>query len=881
MITDPNQKSDLRQNCFFILGVEVRDTKEIISEKLEEKLSANSEREEVFLRAQRDLNASKSRLKQESTWLLDVPTSLAQEISVAIEKGILTSQDSLHFLSEIGPISAANLSAHCLQTGLGSNGIFITLVSSWTEINTEYLIESVNSNRKVSGFPLVDSNLVEEAVVELQDNHSRVAFDWLVANGDTQQSFTDLFKNHSSTLAKDFVGAIVRKYDSSITPKLKDLDEKIASTEKALREAKAPERKAIVSTLNSHLQEWSKLNFPSHTIHQNKGLEDPRAKELLERIRSLVLWLANEKEEHELSLELSKKLLEFFPSETSSALLVRDDIATLNDLVKSSKTNKEVGPLLETFKRTLDEGKEFIGSVERGHFRRDGIGLAGDLYKKFLETISSTISSTSLKEAWDLIAVVPRYCADNMSSKKAAIYVIEALTALNAPEEIRKELERTRKIYKYWLTGTDFAASIRVKEFEQASRYANDLKDFTNREAESKKWKTISQELSDSKNAKVYSIALFLAGIFLVAVYAKLVIGSKQHKPISAARNETSSYRPAEPMVNNSLPTSYQRVAPVVAAYPTTTSYTNPTMYPTTAPTAAPEVEEPWKSRRPLIYRMLGNTTDEDMAEISRGFNQLPKVERGDVQKSRQWNEAGLGQLKLDATDIAAQSFARAATLDIGNVEAWNNFGYALIKLKDYKTAVTAIIASLSLAPTRADAWANLAECFAALEEPGGAFNAHLRMFTFTKDTFRSLLYLKRQSKDSNPLIAKASEQAFAAGMLIYTAPDGQKIDGVHTREVLPGVFSGISDDSKEAHVRLVVSGTYAKLSVSSSKCNGIVEGTIQAEKGLLKFQPQNTSLNCNLSFVPSGADKVLVIEDECSVHESQCSFTGIYRRST
>ena len=62
----------LTDNPFFILGVTVRDDKEVVAEALEERLADEEQEEAVLMHAQKNLLTSKARLDAEIEWFPDL-----------------------------------------------------------------------------------------------------------------------------------------------------------------------------------------------------------------------------------------------------------------------------------------------------------------------------------------------------------------------------------------------------------------------------------------------------------------------------------------------------------------------------------------------------------------------------------------------------------------------------------------------------------------------------------------------------------------------------------------------------------------------------------------------------------------------------------------
>ncbi|MGH1416372.1 MAG: hypothetical protein ACRBB0_22980 [Pelagimonas sp.] len=336
---------DLTTRAFNVLKADYVSNRSDIAELVED-----AEFDEVFdpqeiQRAQQSLLAPNTRLEQEISWLPELSQAQTSNVLNLIASGDL---EALIESSKHAPeLAKANILAHFAGTGNVNDSLFHALVAAWDEIDQATLLSFINENRLSAGFPRVENRQMYNALKELEKLHARSAaegiwtldrpgeaMDWIVE--------AELRRQPSSSFLEQFV----RNYDTLSEPDLARISDEI---DKVISDAENTDAdlEALVTQASDLLVRWDDVNQPVQVYEQHQGHEEGRSKRIYEKLRSLCLDLANNRNEFAEARRLSEALLRTFPELESVAEVLKGDVAQLETLDEQQKLHQEYKALID------------------------------------------------------------------------------------------------------------------------------------------------------------------------------------------------------------------------------------------------------------------------------------------------------------------------------------------------------------------------------------------------------------------------------------------------------------------------------------------------------------------------------------------------------
>ena len=155
----------LSENPFCILGVSIRDSKQVIDEKADDRCFDEPEREEIFEKAKGILLNPQQRLQAELGWFPDVQPQEEQRLLSAAER-----QQAV-FMSSVNKLATMNQKLIGLPGKPRIANEIVFLDTAYREMDKEQLLAWVNRSRSVSGFPAVQGvEAIEAAWNEVRNN---------------------------------------------------------------------------------------------------------------------------------------------------------------------------------------------------------------------------------------------------------------------------------------------------------------------------------------------------------------------------------------------------------------------------------------------------------------------------------------------------------------------------------------------------------------------------------------------------------------------------------------------------------------------------------------------------------------------------------------
>lgn len=531
---------NLSQNPFAVLEVTPRDDKSKIAIALEEKLSEGEIDEHQLMHAQKELMVSKPRLNSELSWFPNLPPNRSSEILNFIIKRDF--KKIVEILETTEGISQANLAAFLCSSGKGNPKILNKLFEAQSAYSEHTLLDDINANRAISKFPDVPQPLIAEALVSIKSLHSEAALKVIIEGEHPGQIFTKIVESYveQEREIRDFLEDVAERFDSWSVPILRDYEEKIDQISTEMKESSEP-LESKINELTTFLKEWDDYSQPRQLIFQAKGLDEPRAKNLYPKMRDICLWLSNEKDEHELSLEFAKSLNEVFPELRSVADQIGDDIQSLENLVEQANADKDFEDLIKIMEEIFADEKSFCKSVGKGHFRAKGKGLAGRLYIEFQKAVKLSKGNSHESMPWELILKLAIHVNNNNSLPAVAMQLIEALLLAKPPEGVAESVKANYQVIKSNVLGNELETAIQDGKISKAITILDkiiSLPNNPNNPNEKTEWLTLKSTLEDKRRSSRISTVVWWAIIIAVFYF---ISNNDKSKRSSKNNSRTSS----------------------------------------------------------------------------------------------------------------------------------------------------------------------------------------------------------------------------------------------------------------------------------------------------------------------------------------------------
>ena len=561
---------DLTENAFHVLKADYRSDRSSIAE-----LAEDAEFDEVFFpeqiqRAQQSLLAPIARLEQEISWLPELSQAQTSNVLSEITAGDL--ETIMEFSKHSPELAKANILAHFSGSESVNDSLFHALVATWDEVDQENILNFINENRKIAGFPSVETHKMRDALRNLENLHARTAAlgIWTLDRpGEVMDRIViaELERHPSSSFLEQFV----RSYDTLSEPDLVRVSDEIDRYVELARKDKA-ELGPLVSRISNLLIEWDDINQPVQVYEQHQGHEEGRSKRIYEKLRSLSMDLHNDRGETAESRRLSEALLRTFPELESVAEVLKKDVAQLEVLDEQQKQHKYVEPLVAACEVAKNNLAEVNGELRRNGFSKLALGPLADIFDAFDSAVSSL---TDVSIAFIVVRDLALYVNNEESDPQTAFRLIDALLSYRGArptQDLVKKLEEERAVlHRNWkmseLEKNKGNVPAMSKTIDEMLKYARG----TNRD-ELLQLKSTIEQLKPKPRGWGENAGLALANLVLAikriitwALYAAVVVflGWILIEAATDEPSNRSTYKPSAPRV--ATPTQAPSTAPTVA----------------------------------------------------------------------------------------------------------------------------------------------------------------------------------------------------------------------------------------------------------------------------------------------------------------------------
>lgn len=351
---------NLRDNAFYLLGVSPEATAAEVADAFDDAVMDAPADEAKLQKAKNALAAPKKRLPEELLSLWGVPAGKWEQ---------WLAKDNPGEWGELSGVARMNLSAHfmsALSAGDYSDDLRRAMLGQIIEAQNDFLtiMPDIRAARKKAGVPPPSDEHFREALLVASEKHCQAAMRAIETAEKPGSIMTGIAEEwrYNKTESGRFVATFARAYDLWSIPKLRPIEQDIG---KAINALQGGIDENALDDIDYLLAEWDKYSQPMQLMNEAKGLDDPRSKELLGKLHSLAIDLANNRKEYDAALRISNALSKTFPELPGKAGRLAEDIKTLRKLSERKVTNEQVRELSALVKKIKENPSAFSSLAKR------------------------------------------------------------------------------------------------------------------------------------------------------------------------------------------------------------------------------------------------------------------------------------------------------------------------------------------------------------------------------------------------------------------------------------------------------------------------------------------------------------------------------------
>jgi hypothetical protein len=341
--------TELHKNPFAILGVTTRDDRKMIVKQADEKSLEIDH--DVCQKARADLTNPRTRLTAEVAWL---PGVSPKKISQLLES-LLRDPMAIREESDLPVLADCNLTAALFETINASDSaedvadLIQELASLVDSIDLDEVVQDINNDREVSGFPEIRDDQVENEIAErkryfksaIRDALNRLpptslldamtfAVDGATCNGE----------NHAPELIDDLVDTYEVEVQSVLEKEAENIEKLIQAVRNSVKSGEGA-IKPLIDKIEKVVRNWNRFVQPIQLSAKARGITHKHSGKLAHSIRSLAIDLFNEHDMLDLSHRLSILLQELFAKLPEMAERIKQDIDMLSEIRTKRTQEKE------------------------------------------------------------------------------------------------------------------------------------------------------------------------------------------------------------------------------------------------------------------------------------------------------------------------------------------------------------------------------------------------------------------------------------------------------------------------------------------------------------------------------------------------------------
>jgi hypothetical protein len=269
------------------------------------------------------------------------------------------------------------------------------------------------------------------------------------------------------------------------------------------------------------IEGWSSAAAPRQFMMARRHLKDPRTDQLLPKIRGVCLHLNNDLGDPKTPLAITKAALPAFEGSPDHIELLRADVQTLEELATSHGAFKIVEPLIALVTEVNEKHRELCTSIGRDNFKKDGRGLAGDLYRLFDRAQQDLAGDPARAAPFRIILSLAIDLNNQSQATEEALTLIRALQAVpDVPADVAERLKENAQVARRTILQKKLTTAVQGQRIGQSAALARELEESSADEEDRAGWHKLRQQLEHRRNvqrAKWIGWSVAIGGIILAA----------------------------------------------------------------------------------------------------------------------------------------------------------------------------------------------------------------------------------------------------------------------------------------------------------------------------------------------------------------------------
>lgn len=529
---------DLLRNPFVILRLPLTAPKENIAEAFDEALADGHFGDEVLRDARRQLLAPKLRLAAAVELLSDANV---EQRHAAISKLQDTTplSDLIAFSKELPMASRASFLSDVARLR-PSSGMLRGFALILAAVDRNQLKQSIGRIFEEASLPRpTDENIAEAFEASTARNIKRLFLayrDAKTAAADMQRCLYDGMGSASSDQLAAY-SMLVAGYLEYASAPMSELRYRIDEGIKRFRADTADQ--AALEAIETSLLRWDELSQPAQLLAEQKGRDEPQARELFQHLRGFMIELANEKNAPAAALRISKICTDIFAELPRAVAQLKDDLGALQSLVDQEGA-KDLIQFVEKIRSNLDP----IVADLNGGFGPTAIGDAKRLYALFDQSVKATKGTGATEIPWGLVRILALDINNDLGEGAASEALIAGLMShsgfAQAPEQLKAAIGTDRQILQTNAAQARLNRAIGKKDTAAAKRALVDLAALATDESERKQ---IQQGIANLDAAKRGRMVRWI--FWAIVIVGGIIAVASQDGGRSSSSYSTSTYRPA------------------------------------------------------------------------------------------------------------------------------------------------------------------------------------------------------------------------------------------------------------------------------------------------------------------------------------------------
>ncbi|WP_311273677.1 MULTISPECIES: hypothetical protein [unclassified Rhizobium] len=365
----------LATNAFRMLGATYSTTPTEIANLVDDGGYSGDISEEVLHKAQQELITPRLRMTAELAWLPEL--SAAQAASVLGPQSKLNTSAMLSKVSLLPELARANILADYASSNVIDPDFAIALFDAWQALTPDDILEFLRETRRAAGQPVPDEKLVLSGLQELRSKHAGSLISGLTRGASPAASIKEVIAHELRKGDTDpLLGMMVREYERRSERDTARISDAIGEVLRSIRsggDAISP----FVVTLSEQLDKWLIFTKPLQGFYEWRGHPEPRSKAIFNSVREVALWLANERELHSASSQLSAVLADKFAGLEELRRVAAKDVEDLKGIIAELKEVERFQPLYEATENAKASPAEFARVSEISGMRKEATAPVG------------------------------------------------------------------------------------------------------------------------------------------------------------------------------------------------------------------------------------------------------------------------------------------------------------------------------------------------------------------------------------------------------------------------------------------------------------------------------------------------------------------------